>query len=215
MDALPRQLAGRLVGGVRLGCRVDSVGPGTVRLAGGGQLRAAAVVVATDPPTASELVPAIGPVAMRAVTTFYHRAPISPMGEALLLVDGEQDLIANTVVLTDAAPSYGPGDGALVATSVLGRAATAEPAVRRRLDALYGVRTADWDHLATYEVAGALPARPSPSPLRRPVRLTEGLYVCGDHRDTPSIQGALFSGRRVARAVLGDLGRPRPEPHPR
>jgi len=26
--------------------------------------------------------------------------------------------------------------------------------------------------------------------------------VCGDHRDTGSIQGALFSGRRCAEAIL-------------
>jgi predicted NAD/FAD-dependent oxidoreductase len=33
-----------------------------------------------------------------------------------------------------------------------------------------------------------------------------GLYVCGDHRDTASIQGALVSGARAAHAVLADLG---------
>ncbi|MFM7871794.1 MAG: FAD-dependent oxidoreductase [Actinomycetota bacterium] len=32
--------------------------------------------------------------------------------------------------------------------------------------------------------------------------LGEGLFVCGDHRDTASIQGALYSGRRCAEAVL-------------
>jgi hypothetical protein len=31
--------------------------------------------------------------------------------------------------------------------------------------------------------------------------------VCGDHRDTSSIQGALVSGQRAARAVLeGSVG---------
>jgi predicted NAD/FAD-dependent oxidoreductase len=34
------------------------------------------------------------------------------------------------------------------------------------------------------------------------VRLASGLFVCGDHRDTASIQGALVSGRRAAEAVL-------------
>ena len=29
--------------------------------------------------------------------------------------------------------------------------------------------------------------------------------MCGDHRDTASIQGALFSGRRAATAVIADL----------
>ena len=33
-----------------------------------------------------------------------------------------------------------------------------------------------------------------------------GLQISGDHRDTSSIQGALVSGERAARAVLADLG---------
>lgn len=37
--------------------------------------------------------------------------------------------------------------------------------------------------------------------LRHPVDLGGGLYVAGDHLDTPSIQGALVSGRRAATAV--------------
>ena len=47
---------------------------------------------------------------------------------------------------------------------------------------------------------------PPPHDVRRPVRLLSGLYVCGDHRDTSTVQGALFSGRRAARAVLQDFG---------
>jgi hypothetical protein len=42
---------------------------------------------------------------------------------------------------------------------------------------------------------------------KQAVRLGDGRYVCGDHRDTASIQGALYSGRRTASAVLADLNR--------
>jgi hypothetical protein len=35
--------------------------------------------------------------------------------------------------------------------------------------------------------------------------LGEGLFVCGDHRDTASIQGAMFSGGRTATAVVAFL----------
>ncbi|MFE2626210.1 FAD-dependent oxidoreductase, partial [Streptomyces caelestis] len=34
------------------------------------------------------------------------------------------------------------------------------------------------------------------------------LYVCGDHRDTSTVQGALQSGRRAAEAILTDLAVP-------
>ena len=45
-----------------------------------------------------------------------------------------------------------------------------------------------------------------PLRVRRPVRIREGLWWCGDHRDTASIQGAMVSGRRTADAVLRHLG---------
>ena len=62
-------------------------------------------------------------------------------------------------------------------------------------------------HLHTAEVPEALPLFPAGRPVRRDVELGDGLFVAGDHRDTPSTQGALVSGRRAAQAVLGALGR--------
>ena len=41
-----------------------------------------------------------------------------------------------------------------------------------------------------------------PTDLSRAVNLTNGLFVCGDHRDTATLDGALKSGRRAAEAVL-------------
>jgi hypothetical protein len=37
------------------------------------------------------------------------------------------------------------------------------------------------------------------------VRLRPGLYVCGDHRDNASIDGAMTSGFRAAQTVMEDL----------
>ncbi|MEM8745523.1 MAG: oxidoreductase, partial [Actinomycetota bacterium] len=44
--------------------------------------------------------------------------------------------------------------------------------------------------------------------VRRPVRraASDGTVVSGDHRDTASIQGALFSGRRCGETLLDRLG---------
>jgi len=36
------------------------------------------------------------------------------------------------------------------------------------------------------------------------VRRRPGLYVCGDHRRTGSLNGAIAAGRAAARAVLED-----------
>ena len=118
------------------------------------------------------------------------------------MLDGERSgPVANSVVLTNAAPSYAPGRH-LVSSSVVSGDAS-EPAVRAHLARLYDVDTADWEHVAAYDIAQALPSQAPPmGRFRRPVRVGAGRYVCGDHRDSGSIQGALVSGRRAAEALL-------------
>ncbi|NUW33230.1 FAD-dependent oxidoreductase [Nonomuraea sp. SMC257] len=203
MGQIPRQLADRLPPGtVTLGARVSEVAADGVRLTDGTAMEGRAVVVAADPVSAGGLLGGIGVPVMRAVTTFYHAAPRSPLGEPIQIIDAT-GAITDTLVLTEAAPGYSADGRALVSTSVLGLDTDERP-VRRRLGEIYG-STSGWEHLATYPVPAALPAMPPPCPLRRPVRLGAGLYVCGDHRDTGSLQGALVSGRRAAEAVLADL----------
>jgi hypothetical protein len=207
MGELPAQLAARLPHGVlRLGRRVETVRAGAVRV-DGDELTARAVVVATDPLTAASLLPAVAPPRMYALTTLYHAAPAPPAAGPTLHLDGTGGPLASTVVLTEAAPGYSPDGRALVSSSFLGTDdRVPEPIVRRELGRLYAVPTDDWVHLHTAEVARALPALPAASPLRRDVALGDSLFVAGDHRDTPSQQGALVSGRRAAEAVLAHLG---------
>ena len=78
--------------------------------------------------------------------------------------------------------------------------------MRRELARIYAVPTDHWTHLHTAEIRHALPAFRPGWPVRRPVELGDGVFVAGDHRDTPSTQGALVSGRRAARAVAASLG---------
>ena len=207
MGALPAQLAAGLPDGVlRLGRRVDAVRSGAVRV-DGDELAARAVVVATDPVTAADLLPGVAAPRMYALTTLYHVAPTPPAASPSLHLDGTGGPLANTVVLTEAAPGYSPDGRALVSSSFLGTAdRLSERDVRRELARIYRVPTDGWVHLHTAEIPRALPALPAASPLRRDVALGDGLFVAGDHRDTPSQQGALVSGRRAAQAVLAHLG---------
>ncbi|RLP87666.1 FAD-binding protein [Micromonospora sp. BL4] len=207
MAALPRAIADPLPADlITLDTPVAEVAPRRVRTQAG-DIRCRAVVVAVDPPAAAALLPALATVRMHSYTTYYHSAPEPPLTEPILLVDGDRrETIANTVVLSNAVPTYAPAGRHLVATSVVGPTAPPEPTVRTELTRLYGRSTADWTHLTTVFVPDALPAAPPPQGrLRKPVALGEGLFVAGDHRDSPSIQGALTSGWRAAGAVLAEL----------
>ncbi len=202
MQALPEQLASRLPAGVLLTEQRVTAVTGAQARTELGDLAGRAVVVATDPATAASLTGRPAPT-MRALTTFYHRAEASPAARPLLHVDGDRDgPVVNTAVVSDVAPTYCE-DGALVASTVLGSRddAATRAAVEGQLGQIYGVDVSSWELAATYPIPGALPAMLAPLDLRQPVDLGDGLFVAGDHRDTASIQGAIVSGRRAARAV--------------
>ncbi|SEP17270.1 FAD-dependent oxidoreductase [Trujillonella endophytica] len=209
MQSVGAQLADRLGGDrLHLRSRVRVVASGQVRW-DGGVVGADAVVVAADPDTAATLLPGVEAAAPRQVTTHLHVLPESPWREPLIVLGGPGGRLVNSVVLTDAQAAYSPDGRALVASSTLLPSSEAE--VRGELARLHGVPTSDLAHLTSVTVPGAQPAALPPLQLRRPVDLGAGVYVCGDHRDTPSIQGAMASGARAARAVLRAL-RPAPTP---
>jgi phytoene dehydrogenase-like protein len=207
MQTLPLLLADSLpAGAVRTATEVTEVTGSVVRTNTGQEIQASAVVIATDGTTAAALAPGLAPPAWHPVTTFYYRLPASPLGAPVLVIDGQDELLLNATVLSDVAPRYAPAGVALAAASVPGRADPAlEPRVRSGLARMYDTSTRDWELLDVYAIPRALPVLAAGQPLARPVRIGPGRYVCGDHRDTPSIQGALVSGRRAARAVLADL----------
>jgi phytoene dehydrogenase-like protein len=212
IQAVPEQLAAALPPGtVQLETLVRTLTGQGVLLADGRELPAEAVVVATGAAAAAALLPGLPVPDTRTVTTVYHAAPASPLAEPTLLVDTAGEIL-NTCVLSEVSPGYALGRS-LISTSVLGGGgADREPAVRARLAELYETDTAGWEHLASYTVDGALPAMPAPLRLSQPCRVTgDGpgqdstgprRYVCGDHRATGSVQGALASGARAARELL-------------
>ncbi len=237
MSAIPHQLADDLRGRIRLGCRVEAVTPtgrtvsgpsaaaGTAGAAGaawaagappdhgvrvdtdGGPVRARAVVVATDPPTAARLLDLDVP-AGKGVVTWWFATDREPRGGALLHLDGRsvRGPLLNAAVMTRAAPSYAPPGHHLVqASALIDEAPSREADVCAEIGALLGEDTRDWRLVTRHEIPYALPAQPPPLRVRRPVDVGGGVYVCGDHRDTASIQGALVSGRRTARAVAAAL----------
>lgn len=181
--------------------------PGAV-FESGETVSADAVVVATDGTMAARMLPGVCEPRWNSVTTFYHRTDSRFENGGVLTVD-PQGPVLNAVVLSDVAEPYAPRGSSLVSTSVLGVPSDltgTERTVRERLARLYDCGSTELELVASYPIERAVPAMPAGRGLRRPVRLAEGLYVCGDHRDTPSIQGALFSGRRAARAVLSERG---------
>lgn len=219
MQAFPAQLAAGLTE-LRLGRAARSLTAGD-RSTGpsvetdDGALTARAVVVAADPRTAHRLLGRPEPE-MHGLVTWWYAADTPPTTSRMLALDGRgatrpQGPVWNTGVASNAAPSYAPAGRHLVhATTLLDRPDGDAPDadVRRHLAEIYGCDAARWEVVAHHRIPHALPVTPPGHPVRQPVDLGGGVFVCGDHRDTASIQGALVSGNRAAAAVRRALGRP-------
>lgn len=211
MGAITQQLAGRLAPDtVRLSTPVQAVAPGRVQV-DDETIEADHVVVATDGPTAQALLgeDRLDVAPGRGTATLWWQAPASPVGAADLVLDGEgRGPVNNLAVMSDVAPTYAPRGAHLVCGSVVGVPddddRTLDTAARRQLRGWYGTQVDAWELLRVDRIPWAQPRQdPSDLPsLARSVAVDDGLWVCGDHRDTASIQGALVSGRRTASAVL-------------
>ncbi|MEU5047945.1 NAD(P)/FAD-dependent oxidoreductase [Streptomyces griseorubiginosus] len=208
-EMLPELLARTLPEGtVHTGVRVTSVATTSVTTAEHGEFRCRAVLLATDGRTAAELLPGLRVPDFHPVTVVHHTTDEPPRTGSALLLDADRGgPVAHTAVISEVDPSRAPAGRVLVSSTVLGTPPPdLDTAVRAHLARLHGTSTRAWETLAVHHTREAVPAMRPPHDLRRPVRLMAGLYVCGDHRDTSTVQGALHSAHRATAAILKDLG---------
>ena len=211
-DQIPRQMRQHLPDdAVRGNARVETIDEQTVTLDGGETLAAPRIVVATEAPEANRLVGDVTPTEGRATVCIYYAAPRSPLDDPFLVLNGEGvGPINNLAVPSDVAPGYAPDDRALVSVVVVGSppesGAALEQAVREQLIDWFGLVAGGWTHLQTQPLSYALPEQAPPflTPPEKSVRRRPGLYVCGDHRRTASLNGAIASGRAAADAAWTD-----------
>lgn len=207
MQAIPEQLAARLPSdSIRLGAHVVRTGADTVAVADGDELAAAAVVVATEGPVAAELL-GLPPVGSKSVGCVYFSAPEPPTDRRLVILDGSgRGPVLNAAVMSNVAPGYAPPGRHLVVAAAPGHiGGELERDARRQLRGWFGAAVDTWEHVASYRIAHGQPTQHPPFAPKRRIRLADGRFVCGDHRDTASIQGAMYSGRRCAAAIAAAI----------
>jgi phytoene dehydrogenase-like protein len=214
MQAIPEQLASRLPkGSIRLKALVEKIEKGAVTLSTGEVIHARIIVVATDGAEAARLLGSdIHQPGFRSVTTLYYAADQAPIEEPIVLLDGENRGPVNHFVnLSAVAPSYAPEGVSLLSASIVGLPMEEDfrldAKVRAQMDLWFGPEVARWNLLRVYRIKNALPDMSAATldPPQRSVRIYPGVYVCGDHRDNASINGALESGFRTAQTVMEDM----------
>ena len=227
MEMIPRQLAVRL--------RADTLQVNTqvtrlrrerngfiVDTRDGKQIAARNVVLALPDPQVRQLLDGISGRAKlgkdqhwNRTTTFYYASHRTPIADPILILNGEGPKagpLNNAVVMSQVSGSYAPAGAHLISASVVGQAPEAqssmeklESEVREQLTKWFGLDVGRWEVIGGYPIAQALPLCRSALWQQAAVRLSDGVFVCGDYRELPSTQGALASGQRAAEAALRQL----------
>ncbi|MEE2988096.1 MAG: NAD(P)/FAD-dependent oxidoreductase [Verrucomicrobiota bacterium] len=209
MGEIPKQLAARLpLDSIALNQKAVSVDAHSVTLSSGKQMRGSAVVLATNATGVGSLIPELkeGMPEWRSVTNLYFFAPSSPINDSIICLNGSGEGVVNNVcALTDVSPDYSSDERALISVSVLGlHPEEGLPAkVQQELMDWFGECVAQWCHLRTDLIPEALPEQ---TPKAQKDKLDfiqhKGIYICGDHATSASIEGAVISGKRTAEAII-------------
>lgn len=221
MGTIPAQLAAGL--DIGYGCRVTALDAGDagVTVHGPwGELRADAVVVATDPRECVRLCGMDLPTAAVGATYLHYRS-VEPIDrEKRILLAGPGGPINNAVWTSNVAPEYAPPGMSVLNTTVLGPQFDAsdedlDTAVRLQLGTWYGTAAAEvLELLAIDRIPFAQFAQPPGvlDDLPAPVGRLPNVVVASEATRFSSIQGAMEAGEQAAAVLLGNergLARPR------
>ena len=204
MGAISEQLSKQInESSIRLTSPVDKVEGKKVILESGESFLPSNLIIATEGPATAKLLGQESPLS-RSVSCIYFSAPQAPSSSKAILLNGEKNGPAlNVAIMSNISPSYSKNGKALIAVAIPN---TIKPDsmenVLIQMRKWFGDSVDSWEHIKTYSIEHGQPDLRPGDPFRKSIKNSEGVYICGDHRDTPSIQGALVSGRRAAEICL-------------
>lgn len=207
MGAIVDQLSGHLKATqLRLNESAKKVEPGKV-ISSHGEIQAKNIVLATDVQVTTKLL-GLPSKKVHKVKTWYLIANQDKTeilsGQKLLLTDANPLApLVNSVVISNIAPSYAPRGTTLISASAIEQNTKLDPKLLLNyLSRLYQISTSRWQIIAEYEILNALPAMYPPFNPNQSSQISVGLFTAGDHRNFSSIQGALESGVKAAKAII-------------
>jgi len=186
------------VSDIRFNSQVDEIKQGRVQ-GNFGRIDCDEIVVATDLTTAAQMLD-LGEIPKTlSSTTWYHATNEDLADDNYLALDSKSPIV-NSLVISKVSRSYAPVGVNLISSTTI--APISESEVRKELSRFWKCDTRNWDLAARYEIKQSLPFRTDLDQLNRAPKISDGIYIAGDHRSVPSQNGAMKSGRQAALAII-------------
>jgi len=194
MQAIPDQMASSLpTGKLKLNQEIVAISPTSVTLKSGEIIEGDAVILAVDLPVAAKILGVQTPQTL-ASRTFYFSAKKTETEPALLRLVGEQHLLHYTC-LSDVNPGLAPAGKALYSATSL--QSSTEKDVKEALEKQLPGQKLTFIH--SFDIPHSLQKVDDYEAVKN---AANGIVLAGDYLEFPSLQGALYSGRKAAEEIL-------------
>ena len=194
MQAIPDQMASWLpTDKLKLNQEITALDAKSITLKTGEVIDGEAVILAVDLPVVAKLLKADIPATLGS-KTFYFSAKSSVKQPALLRLVGEEHLLHFTC-LTDVNPGLAPEGKSLYSATSLTE--SSEKEVKTALEKqLPGQKLT---FIASFNIPHSLQQVDGYEAIKKS---SNGIVLAGDYLEFPSLQGALYSGRKAAEEIL-------------
>ncbi|NQZ01624.1 MAG: FAD-dependent oxidoreductase [Bdellovibrionales bacterium] len=199
---------------IQLNANVKSVADRTLNFEDADSKKFDAIIVATDTTHGKQLLGNSFPAeaSQRSILTLYFSTPVPPWQQNLLgLVDWNSECLVNHIsVQTHAQPNYSSSNESLLSVNLMRSNSQQltdselETQVKESLKPLKIKALDSWKLVARTQVDHALPAKFSSGEV---IHDQPGVFFAGDYLETPSIGGAMLSGKKAALRAIKRLTR--------
>ena len=214
MEEIPKQLAGNLPSeNIRVDHKVAKVDGQNIFLENGEKISAKNILIATE---ANKLVKNFfKKINKKYVSTLHiHFISETPaIAKPLIgLNTAKNKLVNNICTINIVAPGYAKNGKNLISISVVGKPKLKDKEIiseiKKESKKWFGNEVEQWEHLNSHLVEYALPAQNQVSHTidDEEIKLSENIFLCGDHLLNGSIDAAMKSGRRAAEVLIKNLG---------
>lgn len=206
MGALPRWFERQLqTTEIRFNSPVAEATPHQVTLWDGQKITADVVLLALSQPELAKLVPSLPAVESRTTGCDYFEIDAEHIhATPYLWLDGRvESPVNNFAILSAVQPTYAPKGKHLLSATTLGTHLPSTSTVQKYLAEELKINPTLLKPMERQFISHALPSQAEIPPLK--TRELDGLFIAGEAVDPPSINDAIASGKKAAKAILNRL----------
>jgi phytoene dehydrogenase-like protein len=215
MEEIPKQLIALLpANSIVYNTKVSKIEGNKVETEDGRMFMADKIVIATEASSGlAKQYLNVDQTQALTVTNIYFETPNAPSTKAIVILNASTNRkwVNNITVLTNLSKAYGPDDRSLISVSCNGLFElddhTLAQNMKNELKPWFGDQVLSWKMIKSYRIKYGLPKLQDMNNETNSDRfkISDILYICGDHLLNGSINAAMGSGRMVADLIEKDF----------